>query len=206
MVGGLPSFTGVPGKVFKLVGRHYGRHYETSPQSFSTSGSRCGRVSPRHALRKSAGLSNATGAHCRWNFRWWPDRYSSASNRPVAFGTAWPAICNRGPARSRHQYRHRGRRSRVARRIHTARCRLDQHNQPRALSQPQFQFYTRHRDGRRTYSFGRSVGGESRCPDHFRPRADCLRKSQSRQTQPCLLWNRHDFARRRCPVQKRGRN
>jgi hypothetical protein len=189
-------------QAFKSVGQGL----ETSPQKFSRSGSGRCRAPGCHALCKSASLSNPASAHYRRVCRWWADRYCRAPDRPVAFRTARPAICYRGSAWRRYEHRDRGRRLRAARRVHTARCRLDQHSQPSALSQPQFQFYSRHCNGGRVNPRAVGTGGQSVCASQFGPGIDHLRQGPSREGQPGLIWHRHDFSRRRFTIQGGGRH
>ena len=93
-------------------------------------------------------------------------RHRRAPDRPMALGAARPAIHHREPAGRRQQYRHRGGREVAADGYTLLLVGASQRDQRDALRQAQFQFFPRHRAGRRIAA-SRFHGGQSM---RFQPR------------------------------------
>src|SRR5262249_30150165 len=110
---------------------------ETSPPKFSPSRSGRCRAAGRIAHREGASLSDAAGANHRWFPRGRRGRHPRTPDGSMALRTTRSALRHREPARRGHQYRHRGGRECIPRRLHAAFCHRSERPPPRPLSEPQ---------------------------------------------------------------------
>ena len=132
--------------------REIGGGDETSPPTISASGSgRCrapgvSRVAwaqtyPTRPVRRIVGYPRRRR-----------DRHHRALDRPMAVGPARPTIYHRESSRRQRQYRHRGGRKCVPRRLYAPPGQRRECDQRNALRQAQIQFHSRHRASRRASS------------------------------------------------------
>ncbi len=138
-----------------------GHRHADPPSSLFANGRECDYVGGVVAHRLGARLPDAADSFDRW----FPARRRSGSAlptcRPSVIGAPWSANRRRESGRRQQQYRHRVRRSCVARWLHAARCDICQLMEHGAFQQSQVRFHSRSGAGGRHVSQQRYPGCQS---------------------------------------------